>query len=46
MFDLHIHLFSFSFKALTTKIVLHRPVDPVGFMINDLEQQVKDKAKI
>ncbi|CAF3254433.1 unnamed protein product [Rotaria socialis] len=33
-----------SLKALTTKIVLNRPADPVGFMANDLEQQIKDQA--
>ncbi|CAF0772122.1 unnamed protein product [Rotaria sp. Silwood1] len=33
-------------KALTTKIVLNRPADPIAFMINDLETQIKDKTNI
>ncbi|CAF2484868.1 unnamed protein product [Rotaria sp. Silwood2] len=33
-------------KALTTKIVLNRPADPIDFIINDLEKQVSDKANI
>ncbi|CAF4348189.1 unnamed protein product, partial [Rotaria magnacalcarata] len=33
-----------SLKAMTTKIVLNRPADPIGFMANDLEQQIKDQA--
>ena len=28
---------------MTTKVVLNRPADPIGFMVTDLETQLPDK---